>query len=149
VRSEAVDPWAVVALIVLAALGLAISAFMLLITYGRVAADARWVPWFCRMDEGTCRRVVHAPQARAFGVPNAALGVAWYIVVATWAMTPAWAGISAACVAMTVASAGVVAFSAWLAWVLIGVIRTPCVLCFTSHVINVLVLVTVVVACWP
>ncbi len=78
--------------------------------------------------------VVQTARARALGgTPNAAIGLAYYgcLAAATFlfAWPPAWWAALAA-------SLGAAAFSAYLAYSLLFVTRMPCVYCWTSHAVN-------------
>lgn len=82
--------------------------------------------------------VVERAQARLFfGVPNSALGVAFYCLVGigVWVATAPWqyGALFAAAVL-----AGVT--SAYLAYSLLFVTRMQCKFCFTSHAVNALLL---------
>ncbi len=78
--------------------------------------------------------VVQTSRARALGgVPNAALGLAYYASLAAASFFFAWpavwwAGLTAAL--------GAAAFSAYLAYSLLWVTRMPCAYCWTSHAVN-------------
>lgn len=134
----------------LALLGLANALYFTAVTYRWVRPDPRWLPRPLCMDEQTCARVVDTPQARLlFGVPNSVLGAAWYVLVlaaagqalATGAVPPSW------CLPLLAASLATVAMSAYLAWVLLARLRTPCALCFLGHGVNAALLVLLSLAC--
>lgn len=126
-----------IALIVLAAVGLAISSYFTAVAYRWVRPDARWVPPVCRLDEGTCAAVVHTPRGRLFGVPNSLLGQGYYLAllaaVAVGAVgeTP-WRPLILITAVITVL------LGIYLTYSLLYVTRVHCRLCYASHVINTL-----------
>jgi uncharacterized membrane protein len=81
--------------------------------------------------------VVLTPRARLVGVPNALLGVLFYLGLAVAAPFLHHPWVHAVALAASVLAA---AASAVLAYSLLFVTRMPCVFCWTSHVINWIVL---------
>lgn len=68
----------------LAALGTVLSLYFTLAYYGRV--QSREVPpALCRKEERACLTVLDTPYARLFGVPNAVLGLGFYLLTAVTA----------------------------------------------------------------
>lgn len=78
--------------------------------------------------------VVETPRARVVGgIPNAAIGVVYYVsIAATVPFFESQAVWDAAFLATLVAAG----FSLYLAYSLVAVTRMPCVYCWTSHFIN-------------
>ncbi len=114
--------------------------FFTLVQYRVVPPDPRWLPRVCRMEEGRCFTILQAREARLLGVPNSVLGLLFYPLVfasALWGHGGwLWVAVGAAAVAALV--------SAYLAWALVVRLRTPCVLCYLAHTVNVLLLVLLV-----
>jgi uncharacterized membrane protein len=78
--------------------------------------------------------VVATPRARAVGgIPNAAIGLAYYAAVA---LALPFLQVPLVWVLVLAAAAGAAAFSAYLAYSLLFVTRMPCVYCWTGHVVN-------------
>ena len=124
------------ALLILAAVGLAISAFFTLITYGVVSPGGRRVRQFCRMDRDTCITILGHPDARIFGVPNSLIGVLFYILV----MASAAAGMgNALWLVALIASWIAVGLGVYLVHSLLFKLRIPCVLCYTAHGLNLII----------
>ena len=121
------------AVIILAALGLLISAYFLLVYYKFASPNTPLVPKFCRLDERTCETILHTPDAQLAGIPNFYPGIIFYILVIVFGRDPLalhlLIGISAVAVLVGI----------YLSYTLIVKLKTPCVLCFTSHTINVLI----------
>lgn len=88
--------------------------------------------------------VVERPAAKLlFGVPNAALGMVYYLLLGILV----WEASGAVRVALIVAAAAAAAVSARLAYSLLFVTRMPCVYCWASHTINwLLVLLVLAIA---
>jgi uncharacterized membrane protein len=77
--------------------------------------------------------VVQTARARAGGVPNAWLGLAYYVALA---LTTPLLGDSAVWLGAFAASLVAAAFSAYLAYSLLFVTRMSCPYCWTSHAVN-------------
>ena len=127
------------ALVGLAAAGLLISSYFTAVAYRWMRPDARWIPPFCRLGEATCASIVFTPEARVFGVPNSLLGQAYYASllagVPAGALDEPWLRT-----AWLAASLVTVGMGLYLTWSLLFVTRVACVLCFTSHAINAVIL---------
>ena len=123
-------------LAVLATVGMAISTYFSCIAYQWVTPDTRWIPKICRMDKNTCASVVFTPTARIFGPQNSLLGQIYYsallVAIALNALEHfhVWLLFLAVSVVTT-------AVALYLSYVLLIILRTSCLLCFTSHGINV------------
>jgi uncharacterized membrane protein len=129
------------ALLALALIGGLDALYFVLVTYRWLRPDAPWLPRICRMDEGTCARIVDTREARALGVPNAVLGLAWYVVLGAatvLGLPPAWQ------VPLLGGAAVAFAMSLGLAWALLARLQVRCTLCFAVHAINVAVLALLV-----
>lgn len=114
-----------IAITMLCGVGLYVSVFML-----RKLRRAR-------RGELTETSVVESPRARLFGTPNAAFGIAYYLLLAAAVWTVAAAGAPAAAVAVLAVVALVpAAVSAFLAYSLLYVTRASCPYCWTAHAIN-------------
>jgi uncharacterized membrane protein len=80
--------------------------------------------------------VVQTPRARALGgVPNAALGLTYYIVLAVATLAFGVPGVWLAALSASLLAAGL---SLYLAYSLLFVTRMPCLYCWTSHAVNLL-----------
>ncbi len=78
--------------------------------------------------------VVQTPRARLLrGIPNAAFGIAYYLLlgVFVWFARAPWE-----MAALAIAALAAAAMSALLAYSLLFVTRMPCPYCWTSHAIN-------------
>ena len=119
----------------LAAVGIAISTYFTAVAYRWVRPDTRWIPAFCRMGEKTCASIVFTPRARVFGLPNSVLGQAFYLALLAGLPLglldrPALAALYLGASLLTVGLA------VYLSYSLLFITRVPCVLCFTSHAVN-------------
>jgi uncharacterized membrane protein len=113
-----------VAILLLCGAGLYLSTFM----FGKARRAARG-----ELDEPS---VVQTARARALGgVPNAALGLAYYTLLAAASLVLSVPGVWLAALSASLLAAGM---SLFLAYSLLFVTRMPCLYCWTSHAINVL-----------
>jgi len=100
--------------------------------YGHYRVLPAWLtgPEICRLEHGGCAVLFRSPRARLLGVPNAALGVVLYAVLAVGLML----GWPAALLALFTLPA--VAMSAFLGYGLI-VNKQQCRICWAGHCANV------------
>jgi uncharacterized membrane protein len=100
--------------------------------YGHYRVLPAWLtgPLICRLEHGGCAVLFRSPRARHFGVPNAALGLVLYAVIAAGLLAgaPAWL--------LTALVVPAVAMSAFLGYSLISN-RRECRICWAGHVANV------------
>lgn len=118
--------WTAWVLLALAVLGVAISLYFTLVYYGRV--ESREVPaLLCRREERSCVTILHTPYARLLGVPNAVVGLGFYLLtgaVAALALGKAlpdwlwWVNL--------VVAAGTVLAAPYLVWALVARLKTWC-----------------------
>ena len=130
------------ALLGLGTLGALDALYFTLVTYHLVRPDAAWLPRICRLDEGACARIVDTPEARVLGVPNALVGLGWYVALGAAALL----GLPS-CAWLLAGAAAAVALSAYLAWALLRKLRVACALCFLGHGVNVAVFAVLALAC--
>ena len=118
-----------ISIAILSAAGLWLSIYFCGLYYRWFSPDVPWVPKVCRIGTGECASVVDTPRAKLFGIPNSVfgLGLYSYLILSLWFLPqePALALIVTA-----------VLRSLYLAYSLLFVTRTPCVLCFASHLID-------------
>jgi uncharacterized membrane protein len=89
-----------------------------------------------RADRGELAEpsVVQTPRARLFGgLPNAALGTAYYpaLALAVWFASRPWEWEALFVIALAAAAVSVV-----LAYSLLFITRMSCIYCWTSHLVN-------------
>lgn len=99
--------------------------------YGHYLVLPGWLtgPDVCRMENGGCSVLFRSPRSRLLGVPNAALGVLLYIVLAI-GIASGWPPLL-----LFVMTIPAVAMSAFLGWSLIAN-GLQCRICWTGHVAN-------------
>jgi uncharacterized membrane protein len=99
--------------------------------YGHYRTLPGWLtgPRICRLEHGGCAILFRSPRARLLGVPNAALGLALYAVLAAGLLLawPAWL--------LFALTTPAVAMSAFLGYSLIANQR-ECRICWAGHVAN-------------
>ncbi len=119
-----------IAITLLCAVGFYASVFML----RKSIADARGL-----LREAS---VVQSPRARIFaGVPNAALGCAYYPALAA----VSWLPFRPLQIAALVVAAVAALTSAYLAYSLLFVTRRSCLYCWCSHIVNFLLLLICII----
>ena len=112
--------------------GLAIASYFSLVYYRIVEADNRWIPSFCRMERGACMRLLDTREAKVFGIPNSLLGVIYYGAIL---LLP----IQQFELLFLIASIFSVGLGMYLVHVLVVRLKIHCMLCFTSHAINLVI----------
>lgn len=128
--------------------GLADALYFTFAYYGRVK-KARWVPEIlCAREGSSCVTVVQTPYARVFGVPNSLLGIVYYLLLIVWVLGgERWADTAPWFEWIVMAAAGIAfAMARYLTYVLQKKLRVNCPLCYTAHVINVVLAVLIVLA---
>ncbi len=137
--------WQVIAVGGLCAVGFLDSLYFTLVQYRILPPGPRWLPRFCRLEEGRCFSLLQAPEARLLRVPNSVVGLGFYPVVFATALLGQlgdrrWLGI-----ALVGASAATLT-SLYLTWALLGRLRVHCPLCYLAHVVNAALLMLLVFA---
>ena len=130
-------------LCLLAALSFLISTYFTAVSYHWIQADATWLPSFCRMGERTCASIVFTPRARVFGIPNSVLGQVFYAVLIT-AVLGDFLFTRPFVYFFLLGSFLTVLLGVYLTYSLLFLTRVPCKLCFTSHGINLVIFVLLV-----
>lgn len=133
---------------VLCVIGLWISFYFTGVYYKWFSSSVFWIPKICQLKEANCITILGTPRAKLWGLPNSVYGIALYLylmatVYVLFADVSAesrlvfspWAGL----VFLALASAR----SVYLAYSLIFVTKVPCPLCFTTHVINLILFFSV------
>jgi uncharacterized membrane protein len=119
----------VTALMWIALVGGAAAASAALYGHYRVLPPLLTGPEICRLEHGGCAVLFRSPRARLLGVPNAALGIALYVLLAfgLWLDWPTWmlAGMTIPAVLMSI----------FLGWSLISN-GHECRICWLGHFCN-------------
>jgi uncharacterized membrane protein len=99
--------------------------------YGHYRVLPGWMtgPAICRLEHGGCAVLFRSPRARLLGVPNAALGLALYALLAA-GLALGWPALW-----LAILTAPALAMSAFLGYSLI-VNRRECRICWAGHVAN-------------
>jgi uncharacterized membrane protein len=99
--------------------------------YGHYLVLPAWLtgPEVCRLENGGCTALFRSPRARLLGIPNAALGVLLYILLAI-GLASGWTPLL-----LLVMTLPAVAMSAFLGWSLITR-GLQCRICWTGHIAN-------------
>jgi uncharacterized membrane protein len=129
----------------LSGIGLYISAYFTLVYYGVIKPSTSLVPSFCRMEDQTCFTVIQTPYARVFKVPNFVLGMIYYTVLIVLASSGWLTTVSYLAEAVGVIAWGTVLLGIYLTYALLYRVKIPCPLCYTSHVINLVLAILIAV----
>ncbi len=127
-----------------AALSFLISSYFTAVAYRWITPDANWIPSFCRMGEQTCASIVFTPRARVFGLPNSLLGQVFYLALLT-AVGGDFLFTKPFVYVYLLASLVTVLLGMYLSYSLLFMTRVPCKLCFTSHGINLVIFILLVI----
>ena len=131
-------------LITLASIGFFISSYFTSVSYRWIQPDVKWIPSFCRMGEKTCSSIIHTPRARIFKLPNSVFGQVFYLVLlATFWGDFVLNPIVYYC--LIFASSLTVLLGLYLTYSLLFLTRVSCKLCFTSHAINFVIFVLLII----
>ncbi|HMD13424.1 MAG TPA: vitamin K epoxide reductase family protein [Bacteroidota bacterium] len=128
-------------LILCAVMGFLISLYFLLVYFNIMRANQSFIPSLCRMDEHTCEYVLHTSYAKLLGIPNSALGVIFYIVIFFAVFIDGIRTNVFTNRLIILSSISTVVASIYLAYVLIVKVKARCILCFTIHILNVIILI--------
>ena len=128
-------------LIVSALAGLSISLYFSLVYYNIIGANQWFIPSFCRMDEETCRYVIHTSYAKLLGIPNSILGVFYYAIILFILLIDGIRSHFFINEIIIIGSIITVIASVYLAYVLLAKVKVNCVFCFTIHILNVIILI--------
>lgn len=120
----------------LCAIGLLISAYFALVFHNVLSPDSALIPKVCRIEKSGCASILDSREARLLGIQNFYPGMVYYVLVlyrtfgqnfAEW-----FPGF------MVVASGLTVLAGLSLTFSLLFKLKVRCVLCLTSHGINAL-----------
>ena len=122
------------AILILSIIGLWISTYFTGVYYKWFQPNVFWMPQICQLKESSCMMIVDTPRAKIFGIPNSVFGIGLYsyLILSIFVYLPPVMAI--------LLLAFAVVRSIYLAYSLIFVTKIPCPLCFTSHVINIILL---------
>ncbi len=128
-----------VAIAVLSSIGFLIALYFTLVYRRLMPPDATFIPRVCRIESGACASLLSTPDAHLFKVPNFYPGLLFYAAVFTFAVSPDWHNPLHEF--MIVASGIALLSSLYLSYSLFAKLKIVCVLCYTSHAINLLLFI--------
>lgn len=126
-------------IIILSSIGLLISLYFTLVYRGVLRSDSTMIPQFCRMDNESCLSIIKTREARIIGIPNFYLGILFYLAILAVALFPALTPYVLD--SLKIASGFTVIVGIVLSYTLLFVMKKNCVLCFTAHVVNLILFV--------
>ena len=124
--------------LILAAIGLLISTYFTAISYRWVNPKSSWIPSFCQMGEHACDRVIFTPRARILDIPNSVLGQIFYLAIIVGVLS-GFTFLSPFFYLYLTCSLLTVLLGVYLTYSLLFLTKIACVLCFTSHGINLVI----------
>jgi uncharacterized membrane protein len=132
-RSRTVPPaaaWPAIAAVSAASVGLGISAYLTAVHYTSTTLLACSASGLI-----DCERVVTSARSTMFGVPVAVAGMAWFLVMGTLSVPPAWRSRSPLVVrSRAMVAATGMAFVLYLVYVELFVVGAVCLWCTAAHV---------------
>ena len=135
-------------LFILAIIGFLISSYFTALSLNWLdPADSR-IPSLCRLGQQTCNRVIFSPRARVFGVPNSLLGQLFYVAILIGTVSRLLF-VEPFYLLFLSASFLTVLLAIYLSYSLLFLTRIRCFLCFTSHLINLIIFILLVNEKWP
>ena len=135
-------------LFILAIIGFLISSYFTVLSLNWLdPADSR-IPSLCRLGQQTCNRVIFSPRARVFGVPNSLLGQLFYVAILIGTVSRLLF-VEPFYFLFLSASFLTVLLAIYLSYSLLFLTRIRCFLCFTSHLINLIIFILLVNEKWP
>ena len=130
-------------LFILAIIGFLISSYFTALSLNWLdPADSR-IPSLCRLGQQTCNRVIFSPRARVFGVPNSLLGQLFYVAILIGTISRLLF-VEPFYLLFLSASFLTVLLAIYLSYSLLFLTRIRCFLCFTSHLINLIIFILLV-----
>jgi uncharacterized membrane protein len=129
--------------LILSLIGLWISVYFTGVYYQWFQPNVFWIPQVCQLKQSSCMMIIDTPRAKLFGTPNSVFGIGLYayLILNLSVYFPP-------IVALILLSFAVIR-SIYLAYSLIFITKVPCPLCFTSHIINIILLVLVFKIAFP
>lgn len=111
--------------------------------YGHYDVLPGWMtgPEICQLEDGGCAVLFRSPRARLLGLPNAALGVALYVVLAVGLLLGWPRGW------LFILTLPAVSMSAFLGYSLMAN-RRQCRICWTGHAANAVLFLTLAWTAW-
>ena len=120
------EAWTLWSLLGLSVIGFAISLYFTLAYYGRIEPGE--VPAaLCRREERSCVTLLQTPYARLLGVPNAVLGLGFYLLTAAVALLALGEALPRWLLWVYLAAAAAsVALAPYLVWALVARLKSWC-----------------------
>lgn len=132
--------WIPVVIVVLAVIGLADSVYMTLAHYKLISASVVEANGACPLTGKSCATVITSPQSTIGGVPHAAFGIAYFVMLVAAALWRIRAGHWFAPWEMMALLAAGVIWSAYLTQELLLRLHIPCPYCLTAHFLNAVII---------
>ena len=122
-------------------IGCLISLYFTLVYYKFINADQWFLPRVCKMDEGMCQMIIHTRDAGMFGIPNFVLGLVYYLAIIFYANVSFLQQTMYINNFLLFVSRGTVILGVYLSYSLLFKVKTLCVLCFSCHILNLILMI--------
>ncbi len=121
---------------ILSVIGFYISLYFTLVHFRIVSSLKFPLPKVCRLSDDACSLITQTKYARVLGLPNFVYGLFYYTFLIFLVIFEAkgYIKIVAEVIAWLVVGLGV-----YLSYVLVKVLKVNCVLCFISHILNLII----------
>ena len=136
-----------ISILLLSAISFLIATYFTAVAYHWIDPEAAWIPSFCRMGERTCSSIVFTPRARVLGLPNSVLGQIFYLALMAGIMGDFIFSLPLFYFYLA-GSLLTVVLGVYLTYSLLFLTRVPCKLCFTSHGINLVIFILLLMSGW-
>jgi uncharacterized membrane protein len=113
--------------------GFVITLFFLALQYGIVPSDRTQLPHWCPWNSDICTSILDLPEARIFGIPNLFYALIYYAATLILPLHP----FETVFLLVTTFAA---VLGVYLTYVLVRRLKISCLLCFTVHTINIVLM---------
>ncbi len=120
----------------LSIVGFYISLYFTLVHYRIISSSKFPLPKVCRLSDDACLLITQTKYAKVLGLPNFVYGLFYYsfLIFLVIFDVKGYIKVVAEVIAWLVVGLGV-----YLSYILVKVLKVNCTLCFTSHVLNLIV----------
>lgn len=136
-------------IVVCSVVGILVSSYFTLVYYRLLKPDAVFIPPVCRMDAATCQRIMEKRDAKLLGVPNFIVGLLYYSGLLFYIFSGSHSGSMTMLHLATFAAFFTVVLGVYLIYALRIKLRIHCVLCYTSHACNFIILIALLAKHFP
>lgn len=128
-------------IITLASIGIAVSLYAYYLTY-KIQNQVDYKAACDINDQMSCTKATRSPYSKTFGIPNSVLGLAYYLAIIGFVVTnqPQY---------LAYLVVGGLLATGYYAYLLFFKVRTICLVCVSTYIVNVLLFLFVFTSCKP